>query len=248
MRLRAFLSRDGMLSEHMIDSSRELPSVRTYVERFGSMTRVYEMIGYDYSGHSEHILTHPKMRKIMWESCLRREMLRRSLLRDVCKLFRSEVKVIRKGPIDCPALCFSDDLRISVLICPSTRTPYRLPAMAITTTAWGTNSSHVVMSVQRNQRRFQEFYLVPSVGRLRYYVVKPHLRTLARLVSAKSTCGSECLPFAQSAKNESGGQESSARVGATQRCHQTARWNWQPSSQPSWLTDAAFTTGCCLAW
>jgi CRISPR-associated endonuclease Cas1 len=35
--------------------------------------------------------------------------------------------------------------------------------------------------------------------------------------------------------------ESRARVAATQHRQQTARWNWQPSRQPSWLTDAAFT-------
>jgi hypothetical protein len=35
--------------------------------------------------------------------------------------------------------------------------------------------------------------------------------------------------------------KSRAQVAATQRRQQTARWSWQPSSQPSWLTDAAFT-------
>jgi hypothetical protein len=35
--------------------------------------------------------------------------------------------------------------------------------------------------------------------------------------------------------------ESRARVAATQRRQQTARWKWQPSSQPDWLTDEAYT-------
>jgi CRISPR-associated endonuclease Cas1 len=34
---------------------------------------------------------------------------------------------------------------------------------------------------------------------------------------------------------------SRARVAATQCRHQTARWNWHPSSQPDWLTDEAYT-------
>jgi hypothetical protein len=195
--LRAFLSREGMLSEHMIECSRELPSVRTYVTRFGSMTRVYELIGYDYS---EHILTHPKMRKIMWKSRLRREMLRRRLLRDVCKLFRSEVKVIRKGPIDRPVLCFNDGLRISVLICPSTRTPvgcqrFRLPQLRA-----GQSQVTLLCMCNDTNDAFQEFYLVPSVGRLRFCVIKSddkrlklgktvselsQLRVLTKLVRAK---------------------------------------------------------------
>jgi CRISPR-associated endonuclease Cas1 len=35
--------------------------------------------------------------------------------------------------------------------------------------------------------------------------------------------------------------ESRARVAATQRRQQKARWNWQPSSHPSWLTGEAYT-------
>ncbi len=34
--------------------------------------------------------------------------------------------------------------------------------------------------------------------------------------------------------------ESRARVSATQRRQQTARWNWNPSSQPDWLTDELY--------
>jgi len=34
--------------------------------------------------------------------------------------------------------------------------------------------------------------------------------------------------------------ESRARVSATQRRQQTARWNWNPSSQPDWLTDEVY--------
>jgi DNA invertase Pin-like site-specific DNA recombinase len=202
VRLRAFLSRVGMLSGPMIDRSRELPSVRTYIERFGSMTRVYELIGYDYSGH---ILTHPKMRKIMWKSRLRREMLRRRLLRNVCKLFRSEVRVIRKGPIDRPVLCFTDGLRISVLICPSTRTPLGYQRWRLPQLREGHSQVTLLCLCNDSNNAFQEFYLVPSVGRLRYYVVKrgdkrlkvgkrvrelSQLRTLAGLVSAKSASAS----------------------------------------------------------
>ena len=168
-RLRAFLSREGILSGHMIECSRELPSVCAYVTRFGSMTRVYELIGYDYSGH---ILTHPKMRKIMWKSRLRREMLRRRLLRDVCKLFRSEVKVIRKGPIDRPVLCFSDGLRVSVLICPSTRTPLGYQRWRIPPLRAGQSQLTLLCLCTETNDAFQEFYLVPSVAKSSCSVVQ----------------------------------------------------------------------------
>jgi CRISPR-associated endonuclease Cas1 len=49
------------------------------------------------------------------------------------------------------------------------------------------------------------------------------------------------LEVARRGRIASKSPESRARVAATQRRQQTARWNWQPSTQPSWLTDAAFT-------
>lgn len=160
-RLRAFLSREGILSEHMIETSRELPSVRTYIMRFGSMKRVYELIGYDYSGH---ILTHPKMRNRMWKSRIRRERLRRKFLRDLCKLFRREASVIRKGPIDRPVLCFRDGLRISVLICPSTRTPLGYQRWRIPPLRAGQSQLTLLCLCNDANDAFQEFYLVPSVA------------------------------------------------------------------------------------
>jgi hypothetical protein len=195
-----------MLSGHMIDISRELPSARTYVERFGSMKRVYELIGYDYSGR---LLTHPKMRKIMWKSRFRRERLRRKFLQDVCKLFRREVRVIRKGPIDRPLLSFYDGLRISVLICPSTRTPLGYERWRIPPLRSGGSQVTLLCLCNETNDAFQEFYVVPSVAtESRYSVVKrdhkrlqlgtkvtnlSQLRILANLVRAKDTSVPETL-------------------------------------------------------
>ena len=197
VRLRAFLSREGILSQHMIDSSRELPSVRTYVARFGSIKRVYELIGYDYSGH---ILTHPKMRKVMWRSRFRRERLRLRFLRDTCELFRREVRVIKKGPIDRPVLSFRDGLRISVLICPSTRTPLGFQRWRIPPLRAGQSQVTLLCLCNETNDAFQEFYLVPSVAKSSCSVVQrddkrlklgkrvselSQLRVLAKLVRAK---------------------------------------------------------------
>ena len=47
---------------------------------------------------------------------------------------------------------------------------------------------------------------------------------------------------AQRGRIASKSSESRARVAATQRRQQTARWSWQPSSQPDWLTNETYTT------
>lgn len=167
--LRDFLSHTGMLSEHMIDTARELPSVRTYVGRFGSMRRVYELIGYDYSGH---ILTHPRMRKIMWQSRFRREKLREAFLQAMRKSFGKEMTVVRKGALDRPILSFCDGLLISVLICPSTRTPLGYQRWRIPPLRGREGQVTLLCLCNTKNDAFQDFYLVPSADRGRCSVVQ----------------------------------------------------------------------------
>jgi DNA invertase Pin-like site-specific DNA recombinase len=167
--LRNFLSRTGVLSEHKIDTSRELPSVRTYVARFGSMKRVYELIGYDYSGH---VLTHPQMRKIMSQSRFRREKLREGFLQEMRKTFGNEMTVVRKGALDRPILSFSSGLRISVLICPATKTPLGYPRWRIPPLRGPQSQVTVLCLCNVTNSAFQDFYLVPSADRGRCSVVQ----------------------------------------------------------------------------
>ncbi len=50
------------------------------------------------------------------------------------------------------------------------------------------------------------------------------------------------LDIAHEGRIASKSPESRARVSATQRRQQSARWNWNPSSQPDWLTDEVYVT------
>jgi DNA invertase Pin-like site-specific DNA recombinase len=45
--LKDLLGKRGFLTKHLIDASKGLPCADTYVTRFGSMTRIYQLIGYD---------------------------------------------------------------------------------------------------------------------------------------------------------------------------------------------------------
>jgi CRISPR-associated endonuclease Cas1 len=49
------------------------------------------------------------------------------------------------------------------------------------------------------------------------------------------------LKVARQGRIASKSPESRARVAATQRRQQTARWNWQPSSLPNWLSDKTYS-------
>ena len=154
------LSREGELSVRLVDGSRDVPAVRTYIGRFGSMKRAYDLIGYVYP---EDPIRAPKMRKIMWNTRQRHERLRKRLLRSIRKCFPGELKVVRKGSIGRPLLCFRDGLRVSVLVCPFFKTPlgnlrWNVPPLSA-------DQSDVTLLCRCNlsDDAFHDLYLVPSV-------------------------------------------------------------------------------------
>lgn len=68
------------------------------------------------------------------------------------------------------------------------------------------------------------------------------------VANASNRCGTcaievskeRMLDVARQGRIASKSSESRARVSATQRRQQTARWNWNPSSQPDWLTSEIY--------
>ena len=101
--LRTLLKRERMLTEYKIEMSREVASVRTFIERFGSMKRVYDLIGYVYPESPRGL---PSVRKRMWKTRNRNDRLRQKLLRAICKLFPGEATARRKEPFGRPTLYF----------------------------------------------------------------------------------------------------------------------------------------------
>jgi CRISPR-associated protein Cas1 len=72
---------------------------------------------------------------------------------------------------------------------------------------------------------------------------KPVVKNSTRCATcAVEVSREKMLEVARQGRIASKSLESRARVAATQRRQQTACWSWQPSSQPSWLTDEAYTT------
>jgi hypothetical protein len=71
-------------------------------------------------------------------------------------------------------------------------------------------------------------------------------KPVAKASTRCTTCAVEVskgkiLEVARRGRIASKSSESRARVAATQRRQQTARWSWQPSSQPDWLTEETYT-------
>jgi len=71
---------------------------------------------------------------------------------------------------------------------------------------------------------------------------KPVAKTSTRCAAcAVEVSKGQMIEAARKGRIASKSPESRARVSATQRRQQTARWHWQPSSQPQWLTDEVYT-------
>ena len=105
--LRALLRRRGALSERIIAESSSVPNIKTLQRRFGSLRRVYELLGYNRS-RSEVARRTVKLRE-------RTRKLRNQLIKRLLKLFPGKLKVIRG--MYRPVLCFTSGLRVSVLVC-----------------------------------------------------------------------------------------------------------------------------------
>jgi hypothetical protein len=155
-RLRLLLSREGFLSGFMIDRARDVPATRTYVARFGSMKRVYDLIGYVYT---ENLIGSPKIRKIMWQTRQRRDRLSRRLVQDICKLFAGEVRTTGTGGFSRPTLLFCDGLRVSVVICPAFRTPLGSLRWAVPRLYADPTQVTLLCRCNGTDDAFQDFYL-----------------------------------------------------------------------------------------
>jgi DNA invertase Pin-like site-specific DNA recombinase len=168
-RLRSLLEREGTLTGHGIDTSREVPAVRTFIERFGSMKRAYALVGYVYP---EDPLNVPSVRRLMWKTRRCHERLRHRLLRTICKLFHGETTARRKEPLGRPVLFFRDGLRVAAVIVPSTKTP--LGKLRWTVPALRAAGSDVTLLCRCNATgdAFQDLYLVPSVDSPRVVRIK----------------------------------------------------------------------------
>ena len=196
-RLRSLLKQKRVLTEYAIEMSREVPAVRTFRERFGSMKRVYDLIGYVYPESPRGL---PSVRKLMWKTRSRNDQLRKKLLRRICRQFPGETTARRKEPFGRPVICFRDGLRVEVVVVPSVKTP--LGRLRWTVPALRASGSDVTLLCRCNEEgdAFHDLYVVPSVdeggwvrikendpwlGRGRKLVNLSQTRRIASLVLAK---------------------------------------------------------------
>lgn len=112
-RAKQILQSKGRLSREIIKRARSTASVTAYEYRFGSMTKLYELVGF-------------QQRKVFYERHRKMEhtiAIRQRLMRSIEELLPGHAAVIKaRSPLSKPrVLRFDDRVSVSVLLCPSER-------------------------------------------------------------------------------------------------------------------------------
>ena len=108
--LRSLLASERRLSLTLIQNSADAPSPSTYRNRFGSVRRAYEMIGY---GHPDQFGP--------FEMRRRTQALREELVAKIVSIFPKEISIVRRGGRWRSRLRLSSGLIVSVLVARSVR-------------------------------------------------------------------------------------------------------------------------------
>ncbi len=158
-KLRSLLARKHRLSARLINECRTIPSVVYYTKRFGSLRRLYELIGYR---QSKTLIIRERTRYQV--SKLHTEVVRR-----LRRLLGSGFRVVRHDRKVRPKLLsFSNGLKMSIAVCLSERTllgamrwQFQSPSakrQGFTTLLCFCNTANT---------GFLDFYLMPSVTHLK---------------------------------------------------------------------------------
>jgi DNA invertase Pin-like site-specific DNA recombinase len=113
--LRSVLTEKGTLSASAIRGVPLTLAREGYARRFGSLTRAFELVGYD-SSHKDTIVHRTEIRKI-----------RSDLMESLARLFNGEVSIQNRGPIHRNYLCLKDGTKISVRACRRVRSVFNGP-------------------------------------------------------------------------------------------------------------------------
>ena len=161
-KLKRLLAVKGQLSERIISAKRGVPSTATYHSHFGNFRRIYELVGYrprvgtfDKSDHRQHT-----------------QLIRQELINRLKAMFPQNVTVFRLARKMRLILRLDNQLRVSIVICPTARTSTgKLRWVMIPIPAERVYATLLCRLNSKNDR-FHSFYMFPRVDLLTYHRFK----------------------------------------------------------------------------
>jgi DNA invertase Pin-like site-specific DNA recombinase len=151
--LRALLAEKRRLSLSLIKNSKDVPSPSTYRQRFGSLKRAYELIGYGRPDQFSPI----DVRR-------RTQALREELISQIVAMFPDRVSVVRTGGRWRSQLRLTNGLIVSVLVARSVR-PWKSVRWRINAVQHERRCVTLLARLREGNQSFLDFHILPNIDR-----------------------------------------------------------------------------------
>jgi len=159
--LRMLLAREGRLSLKLIKKSADVVSPSVFRNRFGSLRRAYELIGYGRSNEFDFI----DLRR-------RTQTLREELMTRITAIFPDEVTVVSQGGRRRAKLLLRDAFPVSVLISRSVRVWNSSVRWIIDPVRHECRNVTLLALMDEANRSFKAFHLLPNIDRERRFHIQ----------------------------------------------------------------------------
>ena len=157
--LKRLLNDRGYLYEALIDRSRRVPSLNTYYRRFGSLGKVYELVGY--SQRKEYFLRRRRAQ--------RTEQLHVNLVQRIAGLFPESISLAHNPPKRRRLLLVDGHILVSVYLCRSIKWPNGRPCWKLDPVKGEKHNITLLCALNSDNDEVQSMYLFPSLGRTGTY-------------------------------------------------------------------------------
>jgi DNA invertase Pin-like site-specific DNA recombinase len=157
-RLRALLAAKGRLSLTLIKNTADVPSPSTYRQRFGSLRRAYELIGYGRPDQFGPI----DLRR-------RTQALREELIEKIVAMFPDDVSVVRRGGRWRSRLRLKNGWIVSVLVARSVRVWKDTVRWRVDPVPHEIRNVTLLARLEERNRSFLDFHILPGVNRVRRF-------------------------------------------------------------------------------
>ena len=161
--LMALWKRRGTLSESIIDRARGVPAVSALRRRFGSMTKVYELLGFD----PAPILA---IRTAKMKMMLR---LRSQVFAAIRESFPYDVTFTRPSSRHRYCIAFTDVGDVAVVLCRSFNTPEGLRYWLMYVRAATRDLPALVCLMSRDNESLEAYYVMPKIDALTAMTLTP---------------------------------------------------------------------------
>jgi len=156
--LRELLANEGRLSLSLIKNSASVPSPSTYRHRFGSLRRVYDLIGYG-------------CREQFGPIDLRRrtQTLRDELIAQIVAMFPNDVSIVRRGGRWRSRLQLTNGSIVSALVARSVRPWKETVRWRVDPVPQERKLVTLLARLDENNRAFLDFHVLPDMDRCRRF-------------------------------------------------------------------------------